>query len=94
MNLEGKGRRGYDVACDNHMTMCTCRGRFGIVYKCIDRQTNQIFAAKHVRIRIKRKAEIRSEVDILKTVAGISPHILELQGAFEKDRVLHIVTEL
>lgn len=79
------------------MIVCTpisCRGRFGIVYKCIDRQTNQIFAAKHVRIRTKRKAEIRSEVDILKAVAGSSPHVLELQGAFEKDRVLHIVTEL
>ena len=51
-------------------------------------------AAKYVRLRRKKKAEIRQEVEILLKVRGKSPNIMEFHDAFEKERNLVIVTEL
>ncbi len=73
---------------------CFCRGRFGIVHGCQHRQSGQQYAAKFVRLRSRKKAAIRKEVEILQKVRGKCPHILEYQDAFERGRNLIIVTEL
>ena len=70
------------------------RGRFGIVHKCVNRQTGAYMAAKYVRLRTRRKPEIRREVEILLKVTGKSPYILLFQEAFERGRNLIMVTEL
>lgn len=51
-------------------------------------------AAKYVRLRTRRKPEIRREVEILLKVTGKSPYILVFQEAFERGRNLIMVTEL
>ena len=70
------------------------RGRFGIVHKCVNRQTGAQMAAKYVRLRTRKKPEIRREVEILLKVTGKSPYILLFQEAFERGRNLIMVTEL
>ena len=90
--------------CDLNQRVCpvffkffysdTFRGRFGIVHKCLHKQNGLEYAAKYVRLRSKRKAETRREVEILQMVRGKTPHIAELQDAFERGRNLIVVTEL
>ena len=70
------------------------RGRFGIVQKCLHKQSGMEMAAKYVRMRSKRRSTIRREVEILRKVRGKSPHIVEFQDAFEIGRNLIIITEL
>ena len=70
------------------------RGRFGIVHKCVHRINGLQMAAKYVRLRSRKKAETRQEVEMLLKVRGISPNIIEFHDAFERGRNLIIVTEL
>jgi len=51
-------------------------------------------AAKYVRLRTRKKPEIRREVEILLKVTGKSPYILAFHEAFERGRNLIIITEL
>ena len=70
------------------------RGRFGIVQKCLHKQSGMEMAAKYVRMKSRKRAMIRREVEILKKIRGKSPHIVEFYDAFERGRNLIIVTEL
>ena len=51
-------------------------------------------AVKYVRMKSRKRAAIRREVEILQKVRGKSPHIVEFYEAFERGRNLMIVTEL
>ena len=70
------------------------RGRFGIVHKCIHRQTGLQMVAKYVRLRSRKKADIRREVDICRKVTGRSPYLMEFHNAYERGKNLIVVTEL
>ncbi|CAI8008489.1 Death-associated protein kinase 3, partial [Geodia barretti] len=50
--------------------------------------------AKYVRLRSRKKAEIRREVDICRKVTGRSPYLMEFHDVFERGKNLVIVTEL
>ena len=70
------------------------RGRFGIVQRCLHKHSGLEMAAKYVRLKSKKKASIRREVEVLRKVRGKSPHIVEFHDAFERGRNLIIVMEL
>jgi serine/threonine protein kinase len=50
--------------------------------------------AKYVRLRSRKKAEIRREVEVCRKVTGRSPYLMEFHDAFERGKNLIIVTEL
>lgn len=64
------------------------------MHKCVQKQTGTKLAAKYVRLRTRKKPEIRREVEILLKVTGKSPYILAFREAFERGRNLIIITEL
>ncbi len=64
------------------------------MYKCVTKYSGLQLAAKYVRLRSRKKPEIRREVEILLKLKRKSPHVLEFYDAFEMSRVLIIVTEL
>ena len=70
------------------------RGRFGIVQRCLHKHSGLEMAAKYVRLKSKKKASIRREVEVLRKVRGKSPHIVEFHDAFERGRNLIIIMEL
>mmetsp|Transcript_6416 Transcript_6416/g.15217 ORF Transcript_6416/g.15217 Transcript_6416/m.15217 type:complete len:231 (-) Transcript_6416:7-699(-) len=68
-------------------------GHYGVVRKCMNRETNRWYAIKSIRKSKVKKIEIlTSEIEILKEVKH--PHIIELVDVFEDKKYLHLVTEL
>ena len=65
-----------------------------MVHRCVNKLSGVAMAAKYVRLRSKRRTEVRREVELLIRVRGRSPHLLEFHEAFERGRNLIIVTEL
>lgn len=68
------------------------RGRYGIVQKCISKKTQEAVAAKYLRLRTKRKLEIRREVDLHQRL--LHAHIIAFFDAYEASRNLIIVMEM
>ena len=50
--------------------------------------------AKYVRLRTRKKAEIRREVEMSRKVSGRSPYLMEFHNAYERGKNLIMVTEL
>ncbi|KAK6166183.1 hypothetical protein SNE40_022941 [Patella caerulea] len=67
------------------------RGKFGNVYKCRDKKTNEIWAAKILKCRDKEKPNIRNEIDVMNKL--IHPKVLMLWDAFEAPRTMVLVME-
>lgn len=69
------------------------RGRYGVVRKCMDRETKEWYAIKSIRKAKVSKIEVlKREIQILKEVKH--PNIIELIDVFEDSKYLHLVTEL
>lgn len=68
-------------------------GHYGIVRKCMDRETNEWYAIKSIRKSKVSKIEVlKREIEILKEVRH--PNIIELIEVHEDERYLHLITEL
>jgi calcium-dependent protein kinase len=68
-------------------------GHYGVVRKCMDRETKEWFAIKSIRKAKVSKIEVlKREIEILKEVKH--PNIIELIDVFEDAKYLHLVTEL
>jgi calcium-dependent protein kinase len=68
-------------------------GHYGVVRKCMDRETNQWYAIKSIRkAKVKKIEVLKREIEILKEVKH--PNIIELVDVFEDAKYLHLVTEL
>jgi hypothetical protein len=68
-------------------------GHYGVVRKCMDRNTNEWYAIKSIRkAKVKKIEVLKREISILKEVKH--PHIIELVDVFEDSKYLHLVTEL
>lgn len=69
------------------------KGRFGVVHKVIDRETEQVLAAKIVKcIKAKDKLKIHEEIEIMRSMHH--PKLLQLAASFESAREIIMVTEL
>lgn len=69
----------------------TSRGKFGNVYKCRQKTTGSIWAAKVVKCREKEKDVVRQEINIMNRLAH--PKLLMLWDAFEAPRTMVLVME-
>ncbi|XP_076449773.1 uncharacterized protein LOC143286078 isoform X2 [Babylonia areolata] len=67
------------------------KGKFGSVYKCKDKQTGKIWAAKVLKVREKEKGAVRQEVEVMNHLAH--PKLLMLWDAFEAPRTMVLVME-
>jgi calcium-dependent protein kinase len=68
-------------------------GHYGVVRKCMNRETNEWYAIKSIRKAKVSKIEVlKREIEILKEVRH--PNIIELIDVFEDAKYLHLVTEL
>jgi calcium-dependent protein kinase len=68
-------------------------GHYGVVRKCMHRQSGEWLAIKSIRKSKVSKIEVlKREIEILKEVKH--PHIIELVEVYEDERYLHLVTEL
>jgi Protein kinase domain len=69
-------------------------GHYGVVRKCMNRETKEWYAIKSVRKAKVSKIEVlKREIEILKEVIR-HPNIIELVDVFEDAKYLHLVTEL
>ena len=68
-------------------------GHYGVVRKCMDRQTKEWYAIKSIRkSKVGRVDVLKREIDILKEVHH--PNIIQLVEVHEDEKYLHLVTEL
>jgi len=68
-------------------------GHYGVVRKCMHRESCNWYAIKSIRKAKVSKIEVlKREIEILKEVKH--PHIIELVEVFEDERYLHLITEL
>ncbi|PVD38115.1 hypothetical protein C0Q70_00726 [Pomacea canaliculata] len=67
------------------------KGKFGNVYKCLEKSTNSVWAAKVVKCREKDKENVRREVDIMNRLAH--PKLLMLWDAYETHNTVVLVME-
>ena len=68
-------------------------GHYGVVRKCMNRETKEWFAIKSIRKSKVGKIEVlKREVEILREVHH--PHIVTLVDIYEDTKYLHLITEL
>ena len=68
-------------------------GHYGVVRKCMHRESRNWYAVKSIRKAKVSKIEVlKREIEILKEVKH--PHIIELMEVYEDERYLHLITEL
>jgi calcium-dependent protein kinase len=68
-------------------------GHYGVVRKCMHRETGEWYAIKSIRKSKVSKIEVlKREIEILKEVKH--PNIIELFEVYEDERYLHLVTEV
>lgn len=68
-------------------------GHYGVVRKCMHRDSGNWYAIKSIRKAKVNKIEVlKREIEILKEVKH--PHIIELVEVYEDERYLHLITEL
>ncbi|CAG0923010.1 unnamed protein product, partial [Notodromas monacha] len=69
------------------------RGRFGTVYKVVQKQNKNNFAAKFVKcLKLKDKEKVKEEIHIMNSLKA-HPRLLLLTAAFERQRDFIMVTE-
>ncbi|CAI5988741.1 unnamed protein product [Closterium sp. NIES-64] len=72
-------------------------GQFGIIRKCVQRQTGLTFACKSIAkagiLTAEDAEDVRNEVGFLEELRG-HPHIVAVHATFEDDDNIHIVMEL
>mmetsp|Transcript_28162 Transcript_28162/g.65145 ORF Transcript_28162/g.65145 Transcript_28162/m.65145 type:complete len:521 (+) Transcript_28162:165-1727(+) len=68
-------------------------GHYGVVRKCMHRETKEWYAIKSIRKSKVSKIEVlKREIEILKEVNH--PNIIKLIDVFEDQKYLHLITEL
>lgn len=68
-------------------------GHYGVVRKCMDRETNEWYAIKSIRkTKVEKIEQLKREIDILREVKH--PNIIRLKEVHEDKRYLHLITEL
>ncbi|KAK6637387.1 hypothetical protein RUM44_007803 [Polyplax serrata] len=68
-------------------------GKFGTVYKCKEKATGLLLAAKIVPTSRKEdKRNVEREIDIMRTLQH--PRLIQLYDAFDKDKSMIVVLEL
>ncbi|XP_014246118.1 serine/threonine-protein kinase 10-like [Cimex lectularius] len=86
-------RRGEDVKKYYDLEGEIGRGKFGIVYKCRDKETKLVLAAKFVSIAKRQdRKNVEREVEIMRALRH--PRLIQLYDAFENDSTMCVVLEM
>lgn len=68
-------------------------GTFGVVRKCENKETGQVFALKTIlKSKVPDTNVLKREIEIMQQVAH--PHIIRLYDVYENDKNIFLVTEL
>ncbi|XP_022101402.1 myosin light chain kinase, smooth muscle-like isoform X2 [Acanthaster planci] len=67
------------------------KGRFGVVYRCLEKTTGKQFAAKFIKIKSSDREAVRSEIRIMNELHH--PKLLQCVDAFEGPRQMVMVME-
>ena len=68
------------------------KGRFGVVYRLLDKVTNELRAAKCVRcIKSADREKVHQEIDIMNRLRH--PKLLQLAAAYDCPKEMVLVTE-
>ena len=68
------------------------KGRFGVVYRLIDKESDAVRAAKFVRcIKAADRDKVRQEIDIMNRLRH--PKLLQLAAAYQRPKEIILVTE-
>merc|ERR1711962_574358 len=68
------------------------KGRFGVVYRCVNKETGQRRAAKIIKcIQADAKEKVREEISIMNSLRH--PKLLQLAAAYERRREIVMVME-
>lgn len=68
------------------------KGRFGVVYKVIERDTNRTLAAKVIKcIKSKDRVKVQEEISIMNSLKH--PKLLQLAATFETTKEIIMVME-
>jgi len=94
-NMLGLGIR--DVNTDYELGDLVGEGAFGVVRRCIHRDTGQVYACKTVvKSQLKRRADVedvRREVQILMMLSS-HPNVAALLAIYEDNEAVHLILEL
>lgn len=74
------------------MLSLVCRGKYGIVYACISKETEKPCAIKVMQKMVNKRADVMREADILKKITH--PGVLRIFDFFECDKDYVLVTEM
>ena len=78
--------------CICHIQFCLCcRGRFGEVFLCIDKNSEITYAAKFIKARTSQRLDKKLEIEIMNELHH--PKLMMLWDAFETPRELIMVME-
>ena len=75
----------------NRVSFFHSRGKFGSVYKCVEKATGKHWAAKILKCREADKGKVRLEIEVMNQLKH--PKILMLWDAFEAPRKMILVME-
>lgn len=68
------------------------KGRFGLVYKVIEKESGTILAAKIIKcIKAIDRKKVQTEINIMKSLKH--PKLLQLSASFETQKEIILVTE-
>lgn len=68
-----------------------CRGRFGIVKKCVELDTTTRFCAKFIKSRPSQKEEFKREISVMNSLHH--SRLIRLYDAFEEPKQIILVME-
>ncbi|OQV19462.1 Myosin light chain kinase, smooth muscle [Hypsibius exemplaris] len=69
------------------------KGKFGVVYKCMEKATSRYFAAKFIDIKHpQERKEVETEIELMNDLRH--PRLLQLYDAFDDGKRMAIIMEL
>ena len=73
---------------------CACsRGKFGSVYKCVERSTSRQFAAKLIDVKKpQERKDVENEIELMGELRH--PRLLQMYQAFDEGSQMTIIMEL
>lgn len=73
--------------------LCMFSGAFGVVHRCVEKETGRTFAAKFVRTLNERdQATVRREIETMSELRH--PSLINLHAAFQDDQDTVMIYEL
>ncbi|XP_070569690.1 myosin light chain kinase, smooth muscle-like isoform X2 [Ptychodera flava] len=67
------------------------KGKFGTVYKCVEKSTGKIWAAKFIKTRASEKEAVRKEISVMNQLQH--PKLLQCADAFESPTEMVMIME-